>query len=405
MRTLVSVHSFEIGGSQLVAINLAAAMKERGHDVLILGPPGPLASFAAARGLKVIEQPRPEGRRPSLRGAWRLRQAVQRHGADLVHAYSHSVGLEAFFGPYLIDGIPLICSERGQVVPRPFPRFIPLIVAHKPLAEEARRSGYRDVSLMRPLVDTESNRPGVVDAAEFRTQHSLDNGRTNVVLVSRLARQVKLDGLRLAIDATASLAGTVPLRLIIVGGGEARGELLDRAKAVNERIGEAVVVLVGPMLDPRGAYAAADVVMGMQGSLLRGMAFEKPAIVLGERGFSATVTPDSAHGFLEQGFYGLGDGSTGVSQLRQQLIELLGDPARRRELGRFSRQVVCANASVNAAAGQLDRVYREARQRRAPVPRRVAQGMLFSVRVVARRLMRHGSSLAASREPVSASIA
>src|SRR5262249_6853581 len=137
------------------------------------------------------------------------------------------------------------------------------------------------------------------------------------------------------------LARELPVRLLVVGNGPAREQLEKLAGEVNAALGREVVVLTGALLDPRAAYAAADVILGMGGSVLRGLGFAKPAIVLGEAGFSEILEPATLDQFLWQGFYGLGDGDLGVGPLTGQLRGLLEDPARRAELGRFSRELVC----------------------------------------------------------------
>ena len=73
-------------------------------------------------------------------------------------------------------------------------------------------------------------------------------------------------------------------------------------------------MLIGAMVDPRPAYAAADVVVGMGGSALRGMAFAKPVIVVGEKNFAEVFDQDTAQGFYDRGIYGLGDGSRATSR-------------------------------------------------------------------------------------------
>jgi glycosyltransferase involved in cell wall biosynthesis len=151
--------------------------------------------------------------------------------------------------------------------------------------------------------------------------------------------------------------------LAIVGDGEARGIIGRDAEEVNRRLGAEVVLLAGPMLDPRPAYAAADVVVGMGSSVLRGMAFGKPALVLGERGFSKVVEPDTLDWFLFHGFYGVGDGDTGTALPAQHLRALLRDGSRRRELGELSRRIVCERFSVRAAAKRLERVYQDSMHR------------------------------------------
>ena len=106
------------------------------------------------------------------------------------------------------------------------------------------------------------------------------------------------------------------------------------------------------MADPRPAYAAADIVIGMGGSALRGLAFAKPLIVVGEDGFSELLTPDNVSTFLSQGWYGRGPGSMGAgsSAMRAALQKLIDDPDLRKNLSASSRQLVLDRFSLKGAA-------------------------------------------------------
>jgi glycosyltransferase involved in cell wall biosynthesis len=162
-----------------------------------------------------------------------------------------------------------------------------------------------------------------------------------------------------AMAAAALLAGETGLRLVVVGDGPARDRLARAAADVNARTGETTVTLTGELADPRPAYAAGDLVLGMGGSALRAMAFAKPVVVLGELGFAELLTPDSAPVFLWQGFYGLGDGDKGPERLAQLLRPLLVDGKRRAELGAFARQFVEPRFSLVAAAERQAGLYGE----------------------------------------------
>jgi len=170
-----------------------------------------------------------------------------------------------------------------------------------------------------------------------------------VVSVSRLALDLKLDALVRAIDAADLLAGRFPLRLVLVGDGPARNALLERAAAINRRWGRPVVTLSGPELDPRPAYAAADVVVGMGSSALRALAIGRPVVVQGEKAFSEVFEPETLEIFLRQGFYGVADDAAGADRLADQLNGLLSNPQRRAMLGRFGRQVVTERFSLDRA--------------------------------------------------------
>ena len=195
------------------------------------------------------------------------------------------------------------------------PRTLPLIVGSEEIAERAAAAGHASVTLIEPPVDVQANAPGY-DPGPFRTELGLGAGPL-LVVVCRLAHELKLEGLLAACDAVGNLAAAdVKVQLAVVGDGPARREVEAAAAAANAHAGRRVVILTGELYDPRPAYASADVVLGMGGSALRGMAFGKPLVVQGERGFWELATAESAPMFLRQGWYGLGSKPTGAQRAR-----------------------------------------------------------------------------------------
>jgi glycosyltransferase involved in cell wall biosynthesis len=216
----------------------------------------------------------------------------------------------------------------------------------------AARRGPTEV--LEPPVDTEDNHPDF-DGSGFRRDHGLGGGPV-VVLVSRLATELKLEGLVRAIGAAELLADT-GIELVVVGDGPARDRLERMAEAVNRRVGRRTVLLTGELFDPRPAYAAGDVLVGMGGSALRAMAFGKPVVVLGEQGFAALLEPATAERFLWHGFYGLGSGEVGPESLAALLRPLVDDADRRAELGTFARELVEKRFSLTAASSRQEELY------------------------------------------------
>lgn len=358
MRILFYLHRLTIGGIQVNAIDMATAIRGLGHDVVVASPPGPLASVVEERGLTFVPTPIRGHFRPSPTAIRAVASLVHRDGFDLVHAHSAFASLEAFYGAHVRHRLPLVASFMGMSYPRYLPTTIPLIVGTRDVlaAAEAARSGR--VLLMEPPIDTVANDPSV-DGVVFRRANGIDDGDLAIVIVSRLAIHMKLDSLIDAIEATALLAEEFPVRLVVVGDGKALPLLRERADTVNKRSGRDVVTFVGHLVDPRPAYAAADVVVGMGSSILRGMAFGKPAMVLGERGFSKVVTAETMSWFMLHGFYGVGDGSGSVDRSATQLRGLLQNRELMNDLGRFARELVCKRFSLDASARSLVALYEE----------------------------------------------
>jgi hypothetical protein len=156
---------------------------------------------------------------------------------------------------------------------------------------------------------------------------------------------------------------------------------------VNLQFSRPIVILAGQQLDPRAAYAAADVVLGMGSSALRAMAIGKPVVVQGERAFSETFGPATFDLFLRQGFYGQGDDCVEPDRLVAQLAALLGDAGLRDELGRFGREAVVRRFGLDRGVSLLLDIYQEVR--RLPPKRRVRDALVAAGRAVHRELQNH----------------
>ena len=358
MKVLVFTHHLEIGGSQVNAIDLAAATRDiYGHEIVVFATPGPAAALVADRGLRLIEAPKPRAH-PSPAMSRSLIAAVRREKPDVVHAWDWPQALDAYYGVHLPLRVPLAVSIMSMVVLTSVPQHIPITMGTEELVDEARRRRQGPVELLEPPVDTARDNPTAVDPSEFEQQWGLDDSAVNVVVVSRLVKWLKQESLERAIDAIELLAPEHTARLVIVGDGSAAAELQSRADAVNARLGRNAVILTGALIDPRPAYAAADVMIGMGGSILRGMAFGKPCIVLGEQGFSDVFEPSTAKMFFWQGYYGLGDGDLSPEPLAHQLRRLVASPDLGAELGRFSLDTIEQRYALAPLAADLDALYR-----------------------------------------------
>jgi glycosyltransferase involved in cell wall biosynthesis len=387
MRIVVYPHMLEIGGSQLNAIELAAAVRDLGHEVVVFGQHGPLEERIAELDLELVQAPRPRGR-PSPRVMRALCELVDRRAVQLVHGYEWTAALEAYWGPRTRSGVPAVATVMSMAVAPFLPRDMPLVVGTEQIADHERRAGRSAVTVIEPPVDVDHNAPGAVDVDEFRRRHGLDAGAQTVVCVTRLAAELKLEGVLCAIDAVADLAATSSVQLVLVGDGPTRDTVAAAAERANARAGRRIAILTGSLQDPRPAYAAADVCLGMGGSALRAMAFGRPLVVQGESGFWELLTPDTVERFLWTGWYGVGDGPEhGRARLAALLRPLLADDERRANLGRYARELVEKRFSLRRAAERQLALYEAAlgsvpiRRRHSLVPATASASGLAAYRV------------------------
>ncbi|MBT2209015.1 glycosyltransferase [Actinomadura sp. NEAU-AAG7] len=389
MRILVYPHDMAIGGSQINAIELAGAVRDLGHRVMVVSDPGPLVERVLAAGIEHVPLD-PGRRRPWPSTVRMLGRLVEERGIDVVHGYEWPPGLEAFYTARRRPGVAAVCTVMSMAVAPFLPASLPLVVGtHQIRRDVLERRGRRPgaVHLIEPPVDVRANSPGHPTRA-FRARFGLHEGPLDIVVVSRLAAELKLEGLLTAIDVVGGLATDPPLRLVVVGDGACRDQVEARAAQANARAGRRAVVLTGQLDDPRPAYAAASIALGMGGSALRSLAFARPLVVQGERGFFEPLTPETEPTFLEQGWYGVG--GRGAARLEEILRDLARDEARREELGAYGRSLVTERFSLERAAQVQEEIYREALSAASGTARDAA---VTAVRVAGYKLARKARKL------------
>jgi glycosyltransferase involved in cell wall biosynthesis len=399
MKVLVAAHRLELGGTQVNAVELAATVRDRhGVDVVFAGTPGPAVALAEDRGL-VVRPLADSTRHPSPTRVRQLAHLARTEGVDLVHAWDWTQCFDCYPGVYLGQRVPMLCTVMSMVVPSFVPTQLPTTFGTEQLAERAATRRRGPVDLLEPPVDTAANAPGTGNGAEFRARFGISREEIAIVIVGRLEFWLKYEGLLRALEAADAMAGR-PIRLVLVGEGSAAADIAARAADVNGRHAREVITLTGGLVDPRPAYDAADIVLGMGGSALRALAFAKPVVVLGEGGFSRIFDETSIELFCYQGWYGVGDGTP--DDLLGQIKSLVDAPDTRARLGEFGRNLVTRRFGLEPASDRLVEVYQRTIRRGAPRAAALSGGASAATRYLGvsakARLTHHVRQLRKARE-------
>ncbi len=220
MRILTCVHTMEIGGTQINAIELARTLAELGHESIIFGPPGDITHVVEEFGLEFVPAP-PAGEPPAIRTSMAIWKLARERDVDLIHAHYWTPAVEAAYGGFLTRAVPTIATIYTPEVPRwALPRSMPIIVGTAELAESERRYRPRTY-LLEPPVDTVANAP-VADTAPARARFGLRPDEVAIFVVCRLTPELKEEGLLAAARVMGKFANTYGLRLFIVGDGPSR---------------------------------------------------------------------------------------------------------------------------------------------------------------------------------------
>ncbi|MEO7005436.1 MAG: glycosyltransferase family 4 protein [Terrimesophilobacter sp.] len=360
LKVLVHLNALELGGTQINAVDLAAQMRSHGVESVLLGarntiPDGPsLLEIAAARDMEIcLYDPAPA----IFSRARQVTAFAHRHHADLVHVYGSWGGgaRPTYWGPSRFAKTPWVQTVYEMSVSPKIYRHMPMIVGTGYQRDEQHDRPGRTI-LISPPVDLVENHPDAVDQKQFRSANHIGDGPL-VVIVSRLDASMKSVPIRAAIDAMRLLAPT-GATLAIVGAGDDVVAIQGRADAVNNALGRNAVRLIGPMADPRPAYAASDVMLGMGGSAARALAFAKPLVVQGEAGWSMLFEPTSAETLARSSYWSPEAVADPAPRLAAMVAPLLRDRERRAELGCFGRTFAEEHFALTSMADRLVDFYR-----------------------------------------------
>jgi glycosyltransferase involved in cell wall biosynthesis len=385
MKILVFGRKLNLGGTEVNTLDLTASLRDfHGHDVVLFATPGPMLEVVKEKGLRFLPAP-DANRHPSLDRMKALHDVVQRERPDLIHVWEWVQCLDAFYLIQFFHHIPMVVTEMSMEVMRLLPKAVPTTFGTPELVDQARYSGRGPLELIVPPVDVQMNAPDSVDPNIFRQRYKIRDSDITLVTVSRLEYWLKGESLLHTIHAVRSLGKELPVRLLIVGDGSARAEIELLAREVNAELGRSAVVLTGALLDPRPAYAAADIVIGMGGSALRGMAFGKPVIIVGEQGFSAPLTPETADSFYYKGIYGLGNGNLGIERLAANIKALAEYPDQLISLGQFSRKFILQHFALESVSNRLDKFLYASVNKTLPAHVTIADGLRTAGIVIGRK--------------------
>ena len=363
-RVLVQVNSLALGGTQLNAIDLAHAVRPLGFDSVLIGPEdtlpteGPSAlDVAKERGVDMTGYRRVPG--GVLRRAQALAGRADSASVDLVHVYgAWADPRSAYWGPCRAGRRPLVHTVYEMSVDPGLFRRTSLIIGTRYLQDDlALRPG--PTTLISPPVDVVADAPNAERAGQFRSSLGDVGSHHLVVIVSRLDHPMKTVPLETAIRAMTLLPDG-DATLVVVGDGSEASRLIKLGEHVNQQANAPRVRFVGPMADPRSAYAAADIVLGMGGSAARALSHGRPLIVQGERGTSECFEPATAEGLFRRSFWNPAPAEDGPEELARAVRALLAAPSRREELGEAGRRFAVGHFGLQAMAERLALVYERA---------------------------------------------
>ena len=358
MRLLLAIAELGTGGAESVVIDLAAAAVAAGDEVAVVGAPGPLDR--RLEGIELTRIPLPAqsgGLRRMPRTVAALRSALREFRPDLIHAHNPRMTAATRMARTLARGprAPLLATyhgvapERSARAARALSGADRIVAVSLPLGAELAADGVPSGKL---VVIRNGASAAAPLAAGARGELDAELGLGDGPVVSTVGRLVDQKNHARFLEAVAIAAPQVPdATFLVVGDGVLRAPL--EAKARELGLGERVR-FTGVRTDARDVIARSDLLVfssdweGFPVVALESLAAGVPLLAtpvagieeLTSEGAAETVAPDEG-------------------ALAACLVELLGDPARLREMSNCARDLHAREFSVDRMVEEYRRLYAE----------------------------------------------
>jgi glycosyltransferase involved in cell wall biosynthesis len=346
----------EVAGGQIVALRLARAARDAGHDVSFVSPDdGPFLDLVRESGLRARVVPLGGALDPAA--LVRLTRALRAERPDIVHTHGHFAvnvlgrvagrlaGARVLAHMHIENAFRVGRGRRVQIaVDNATARLCFAIVA----VSEATRAALLEQGYPADRLVTVHNGIEPVDLAN---PVSLAEGP----VVLEVARLAEVKGQRVLLGALARLEASAVLagRDIEAGGAYERALRVEAARlGVADR-----VVFAGPRDDVPGLLAGCDVFClpssaeGLPLVVLEAMAQARPVVATAVGG-----TPE----LVVDGETGLLVPPNDVDALAEALGRLLADPELARSFGEAGRARVRAEFDAATASARVLGLYRQA---------------------------------------------
>ena len=360
MKILHTESSLGWGGQEIRVLTEARGVARSGHDVAIAAP-AEARIYAAAADYGIERIALPIGRK-NVRGLVAMRQALARARYDIVNTHSSTDSWLAAVACRLAGSPPAIVRTRHISAPVPrnaSTRWLYRQAAHTVTTGEKLRLQVIAEAALDPArvtsiptgIDLERFRPG--DCRQARARVNLP---ADAVVVGIVATLRSWKGHAFLLEACAVIGDVL---LVIVGDGPQRSALEQKA---HEHGMAGRVRFVGNQADVAPWMQAFDLFClpsyaneGVPQALAQAMACGLPVV---------TTPVGSIEELVADGRTGVIVPPSDAQALRQAIVALLADPARRRALGAAALAHARAHLGEAAMVEAMLRVFDAAAARR-----------------------------------------
>ncbi len=363
-RILMLTNSLDIGGAETHIVELSRALCKKGHTVFVCSSGGIYESELSACGITHFTLPLKSKKHLAFCAA-EIARIVKKYRIDIVHSHARIPSLAAYLA---CRKTPLTVTAHYNFEVSP---LLSLLTkwgdSQLAVSEDLRSYLHTDYNINEENVivtvngiDTEKFCESAESEAVCRELGIADNDFV-LLCVCRMdegACKSVFDTLDIAPELDKII---LRMKIVIVGAGNALGEVYSRALQINEQCKKELVIATGARSDIAPLCARADAFVGVSRAALEAMACGTPVILAGNQGFAGLYDNAPKDICRATNFTLRGFGKSTPQEIYNELSRLYAmDIAKRRCLCALQRKLVEEEYSTEIMADDAVRAYKNA---------------------------------------------
>ncbi|MCL2353899.1 MAG: polysaccharide pyruvyl transferase CsaB [Defluviitaleaceae bacterium] len=374
-KVLMALMGMEIGGAETHVLELCKALKTKGMDVYVVSNGGVYEKELIEHGIKHFKAPLHNKSPKNLVASYLgLKRIIIDNNIKLVHAHAR---IPAFLCGMLQKklGFTFVTTAHAMfnnaVAYRLLTNFGDASLA---IAEDIKENLLSNYKMDRGRVFLTINGINTDTFGEVQPfdhvmrEFNLEPHHQKIVNISRMDKDMSQAAHKLIEIAPAIYEKNPNARIIIVGGGNDLDGVAARAKAANDALGEAVVIVTGTRTDVPQFLSLGNIFVGVSRSALEAMACGLPVVLAGGQGYLGTFTPEIRDEAIKTNFTCRGHEEVMGEDLKADIFSLMdASPNKIKEIATHAKEMVQQEYSVDRMAEDTLRLYRSVRKSERPI--------------------------------------
>lgn len=355
MKILMVCSSFGIGGAETHVLELSLELSKRGHDISVVSYGGEYTKKLKENNIRHYKVNLTSKNPCILLTSYKnLKKIIENGKYDVVHSHAR---LPSF-----------LCNAICKKYSTPFVTTAHWVFENNFYKKGLTRWGEYTLAVSEDIKEYLKKEYKIKDENIKVTHNGIDTSKflpgakkaKQIVCVTRIDKGRAKSAFALVKIAPKIYNYDKNIEIVIIGGGNLEGQLINAINDANKKCRKNVVKFLGRKTNVENFLSSCDIFVGVSRAALEGMSCACAVILAGDEGYSGIFSHKKANQEIHSNFCCRGNEEINETKLFNDIITLLSySNEKRSDIGKENRSFVEENYSIAKMANDAEESYKK----------------------------------------------